>query len=85
MKWRTSRFQLGCARVRTDGRSVMLPAAPSEPGPSYDESNRGGGQPFKDQELNHCRREDDLGSGRYRCNGRYADYPASNDQPIPDR
>ena len=84
MKWRGSRFKRG--RVRgIEGCLIMLSASPSEPGSNDDEPNRGGGQSFKEQELNHSLREDDLGSGRYGRNGRYADCCSGDDQPIPKR
>lgn len=60
----------------------MLPTSPSEPGSNDDQPNRRGGQSFEDQELNHSRREDDLGSGRYGRNGRYADGSSSDDQSV---
>jgi hypothetical protein len=82
MKWRVSNFQFGCVRACTHGRLVMLPASPSEPGPNDDEPNRGGGQSFIDQKLNHRRRQDDLGAGRYGRNSRYPNSSASDDQSV---
>lgn len=63
----------------------MLPASPSEPRPDDDEPNRGGGQSFKDQELNHRRRKNDLGAGGDGRNSRYPDGSASDDQSVSER
>ena len=61
MEWMTSRSQLGHVRVGTEGGLIVLSASPSQPGSNDNEPNRGCGESFEYQKLNHLSRNDNLG------------------------
>ena len=82
MEWMTSRSQLGHVRVGTEGGLIVLSASPSQPGSNHNEPNRGGGESFEDQKLNHRRRKDNLGARGDGGDSRHSNRSACYNQSV---